>query len=534
MKHLSRRGVILTVLLVGFLTVVANADPALAKNNTISQVISVFDATDSHGVRLSQYQLDPNMGNMVTSPWKMILATILNFAWVGYLMVIGVVGWAADTTFSMSWITVITGPLDDANHHIHDGVLAPLGGTSLAMAGIMGLLFSICALNGVLKLRRGGLASALMIWAAGGLAAALAVGALAFPVATFVGTSTTVAAPLSAARDTAQSLASIAGGFTTSTQNQKNDDKDNGKKDGKNDGDDQAAAHPISAMLIATLVRPAHQETGYGAIIDGQKCSDGSDAAAAYDKALKDGPNLDPASSDQRDAIGKCKKEWKDYANGLNFTWFAPTSLFGIAGIVVSILVGTVIVQIWLAVITMAISSFMAAYHALLAIVSPSAWSSLARDGLEIALGVVAVVKKAVLLIMILLMVRTVLGATDLLGLPFPARFLLADLLMVAGVVFFLIDWMRDHQLRDRILSKISSRLGGGTNHKMRDILTGAGGAELLREANHHRHQAQKRRSSARPNNNAQPSQDGAVQAPTATSTARTGARKAEIGRAHV
>lgn len=518
MKYVSRRGVVLTVLIVAVASMLT-VPPAFADGkDTVSEIITAFSATDSHGLHLWQYQLDPNMGNMVTSPWKMILAVMINIVWAGYVLSVGAVGWAIDVTLSMSWVTVITGPLDTANRNINSGVLTPLGATSLAMAGIMGLLCAICAVNGAVKLLRGGLARALTTWAAGALAAGLAIGALANPVATFVGTSNTIAAPLTSARDASLQIAAVAAGPGTT---------------GSTGGSGAAGQITVSGMLIETLIRPAHQELDYGTLIDGQKCSDGSDAGTAYDNALKAGPKLDPANSDQRDAIGKCTKAWGDYANGLNFYWLLPLIVFCVGGLIIMVLGAICVVRIWLAVLSMTWSAFSAAYHALLAIVSPRSWSALIRDGIDLALGLWTIIKKVLMLTMLLVMVRLLLTSSDTTLGPFAVRFLLADLLLLTGVVMFVWDWAHDQQLRHQWAERLRNRFQLPERHGLRDALAGAGGIELLREVNHRR-RMKKMTAQQHTTSGGQPTSTGAVQRPKPTrrltSAATTAATAAFTG----
>ena len=176
------------------LVVALSSVPAMASGPGLGWMGDGFNVTDSNGIHLFQYQMSMDDGG-VTAPLKAMWASIIGMCWNTYLMVIALLCRLLDWTVAMSWVGWITGPLVGLQNDIHDKVLAPLGADS--WGGTVLTLLTTCAGVGVVvKMMRGRTAGAWATGARAAIAAALALGFLAAPVANFAGDTTTLATPL--------------------------------------------------------------------------------------------------------------------------------------------------------------------------------------------------------------------------------------------------------------------------------------------------------------------------------------------------
>lgn len=176
------------------LVVALGSVPAMASGPGLGWMGDGFNVTDSNGIHLFQYQMSLDDGG-VTAPLKSMWASIIGMCWNTYLMVIALLCRLLDWTVAMSWVGWITGPLVGLQNDIHDKVLAPLGADS--WGGTVLTLLTTCAGVGVVvKMMRGRTAGAWATGARAAIAAALALGFLAAPVANFAGDTTTLATPL--------------------------------------------------------------------------------------------------------------------------------------------------------------------------------------------------------------------------------------------------------------------------------------------------------------------------------------------------
>ena len=176
------------------LVVALSSVPAMASGPGLGWMGDGFNVTDSNGIHLFQYQMSMDDGG-VTAPLKAMWASIIGMCWNTYLMVIALLCRLLDWTVAMSWVGWITGPLVGLQNDIHDKVLAPLGADS--WGGTVLTLLTTCAGVGVVvKMMRGRTAGAWATGARAAIAAGLALGFLAAPVANFAGDTTTLATPL--------------------------------------------------------------------------------------------------------------------------------------------------------------------------------------------------------------------------------------------------------------------------------------------------------------------------------------------------
>ncbi|WP_394276233.1 hypothetical protein [Luteococcus sp.] len=414
--------------------------PALADSAaSVNQTLELFNAKDSRGISLSQFQLSIDSGNPVTSPEKMPISMLLQMMWTCYAWWIGMVGWLTDWIMQMDWVPYLVAPMATASQRIHDDFLAPLGLTSVAGQGVMGLLFALAAWAGARRIHRGeGVASGMLAWTASGLAATLAVGTFALPVATMVGSESGLAKPLVYARGLAIQVSSSVQGKPVDLSDPSVDVLVPGQQPTpkpKSDTIQVLEQVPdnlkLSTMLVDTLVRPAHQQLNYGADLDSAKCSDGKPASDVYDEALKTGPHWDPSDDTARKAMSGCNSTYKRYADNPSWAWVFTGLVFMLAGVILGLVIIFYLYVLCRSVITLLWSAFKETYLALIAIVNPAAWAGVIDGLLAIAASLWLIISNLVMFSIILMSVRRTLTAEDL---PMAGRFLIVDIVLLMGI----------------------------------------------------------------------------------------------------
>lgn len=429
----SRRVVPYAVLAVA-LTLALLTAPAWADGGTSSGALHLFDATDSHGIRVSQYELSTGGGGLLDfDPVSTGLNWILGLTWDMYRWWIALLSYLLDWTLNMSWVTWITGPLNDAATHLRSAVLEPLGGTGFGQQGVIALFCMIAGVLGglaVLRGRAGGWATMLI----SACASAAAVGVLATPVLTFAGDETQAAEPLRYAARAGVEL----GNAATS-----------GKiVDAPLDGDSPRSES--GKILIDTFIRPVHQALNYGASID----LDDKGCVGAYDKALKAGPY--GSDDDARDAVGDCNKKLGDYADKPDNSWIFALNVFALGALLLGLLIAVFVVLLWLAVIVLAWSSLRAMFHALWAIMPGNSRGPLIRDLCDILVSLVYVALGTALLSVLMAMIKTALQANG--TLPIFAQFLALDLMLIACIILVVVNYLQHRRGAKTMFRSIADR----------------------------------------------------------------------------
>lgn len=469
--------------------------PAMASDpGSINQTLSLFNAQDSHGVSLSQFQLSVDNGNPVTSPDKMPIAVLLQLSWTCYAWWIGLLGWLTDWTMQMDWVPYLVGPMADASQRIHDTFLAPLGLTTLVGQGVMGLLMALGAWTGMRRIQSGqGVGAGVLSWVLSGTAAALAVGVFALPVASMVGTSQGLAQPLVYARGIAVQISSEIQGKPVDLSDPNVDVLIPGQKLPDKPKPKDTTVHVLeqvpdnlkmSTMFIDTLVRPAHQQLNYGADLDTAKCSDGKAAGDAYDEALKKGPYWDPSNKASRNAMGACSGTFKKYAENPSWNWVITALIFLLAGGILGLVIIWYLYILCRSVLTLLWSAFKETYLAFAAIVTPAAWGGLLDGLLAIAASLWMIVSNLVVFSIILMSVRVTLTSDKL---PMAGRFLIVDLVLLMGLgllAFNLFQTLRGAETLGERLKRRFDLPNAKTNwsEKIRDAAVGYTALSNLRD----------------------------------------------------
>lgn len=393
--------------------------------------LSVADATDSHGVPISSYQL--SIQDDVINP----LVPILRVGWSVYQWWIAVMGALADWTLGMEWVIWITGPVNTAQEHLRTAILAPLGATELGQGGLIALLCVIAgAVAGwhILRGRSSGWTSAL----SSALYAALAVGVFAAPVVTLAGNDLEAAKPLRYAQHIAVELGlGIATGKTSGVPLEADPAPDGGVRGPQQPHAGESAELPdqvISQQLADTFIRPVHQMLNFGVLIDAAH----PDCVDEYDEVLKQG-RYGGDASEIRDAVGRCNPDLKDYAEGAGADWIPVMAIFNVPAMALTAVVLVFVVLMWFAVAMLTWSAFVMVFHALLAIIPGSTKSPLIMDCMHVAVSLVYVVLAQVLLALWLWMIRETMGANSV-NIVF--RFMGAGLLLLVLLLLLIVNWV--------------------------------------------------------------------------------------------
>ena len=418
------------------LVVALSSVPAMALGPGLGWMGDGFNVTDSNGIHLFQYQMSMDDGG-VTAPLKAMWASIIGMCWNTYLMVIALLCRLLDWTVAMSWVGWITGPLVGLQNDIHDKVLAPLGADS--WGGTVLTLLTTCAGVGVVvKMMRGRTAGAWATGARAAIAAALALGFLAAPVANFAGDTTTLATPLARTQQFGVALShmitsSVDPGTATAGEVEVPDDM-------TSTGDSKAPK--LSAIIVDSFVAPVHQQLNYGRIIDA-KCHD------KYIEVLKGGPYDD--ISDARDDLGDCDEGLSDYAGDIaDGSWlvgffFYSSTVTGLAAILL-VFAG----MCWFYVCKLVWSSFMSMLNVLRAI--PGRTDPLIRDLCSILYSMIGIVGSMVMLGVVMLVIKSVFASDG----NVVIKVMVVNMLEIVGIIGLLVSLWRSHKGEEGLRAKIN------------------------------------------------------------------------------
>ena len=418
------------------LVVALSSVPAMASGPGLGWMGDGFNVTDSNGIHLFQYQMSMDDGG-VTAPLKGMWASIIGMCWNTYLMVIALLCRLLDWTVAMSWVGWITGPLVGLQNDIHDKVLAPLGADS--WGGTVLTLLTTCAGVGVVvKMMRGRTAGAWATGARAAIAAALALGFLAAPVAKFAGDTTTLATPLARTQQFGVALShmitsSVDPGTATAGEVEVPDDM-------TSTGDSKAPK--LSAIIVDSFVAPVHQQLNYGRIIDA-KCHD------KYIEVLKGGPYDD--ISDARDDLGDCDEGLSDYAGDIaDGSWlvgffFYSSTVTGLAAILL-VFAG----MCWFYVCKLVWSSFMSMLNVLRAI--PGRTDPLIRDLCSILYSMIGIVGSMVMLGVVMLVIKSVFASDG----NVVIKVMVVNMLEIVGIIGLLVSLWRSHKGEEGLRAKIN------------------------------------------------------------------------------
>ena len=418
----------------GATTLAAHADPTGGATGWLSAI----DVADSKGIRVSQYELSIDPGNVFDTT-RLWLSLRLMTAWELYRYGVGLVAYVFDWTLSMTWLNAIVTPLDAAARQIRDQVISPIGLASVMLL-ISAVVGSIRIVYG--KTGRG-------IWdilSAAIVAAAVAV-LLVSPVAAVTGE------PLTKVRNAGLGIAAMI--------------------DGKNLADTDISGTPDAALLkpapvlVDAFVRPAHGLINYGVnFTDDQKCT------PAYDAALKAGPHFDPGADDQRKKVAGCDKALGEYAEKQSvYAASAGLGLFMLTGLLVAVTILTGCVLLFISVMMLGWSLLKLVITGVIGIGPGDTRGPLIRNALTALASLLYVGTSTIVLALVLVLIKNAF-ATEV-GNPM-SRFLLVDVILIGGLVIVIQTWAAHRRgaqsWTDKAMAKfkqttpkptIGSRVGG-------------------------------------------------------------------------
>ena len=384
---------------------------------------AVFDTTDSRGIRVSQYELSIDTG-LIINPLKIWLSQRLLTGWDVYRYSVGLMAYIVDWTISMSWLSVITAPLQDAATQIRNHVISP--------SGLAGLMLLLSAAVGGVRMVFGRLGAGLWDIVSALVVASAVSLLLVSPVSAVTGD------PLTKVRNTGVAIAAMIdnGGVLASTD--------------INDSDAEAklAAGPV---LIDSLVRPAHGLVNYGVnFTDDQKCT------PTYDQALKAGPYWDPEAAKQREAVAGCDKTLGAYADNAIYTASLGMSVFLGTAFLVGGLILTASALMFIAVMMLAWNLLKLVITGVIGIGPGDTRGPLIRNACQAAASLIYVGVSVVVLAVILVLIKRSFSAADTAPM---VRFLLADVVIIAGLVVVAQTWMAHRRGADSWAEKLMTRM---------------------------------------------------------------------------
>lgn len=408
-----------TLLLLAAVTTLAAA--AAPKGGGLG-AFAIFDMTDSRGIRISQYELSIDTG-LIINPLKMWLAQRLLTGWDIYRYSVGLMAYIVDWTISMSWLSVITAPLQDAAMQIRNHVITP--------SGVAGLMLLLSAAVGGLRMVFGKLGAGL--WdIVSALAVATAVSLLLVsPVSAVTGE------PLTKVRNVGIAVAGMIndGGVLATT----NIDANNPQT--------KLDAGPV---LIDALVRPGHGLVNYGVnFTDDQKCT------PAYDKALKAGPYWDPEAAEQSDAVSSCDKALGKFADNAIYTASLGMSIFLVTGFLVGGLVLVASALMFIAVMMLAWNLLKLVVTGVIGIGPGDTRGPLIRNACQAAASLIYVGISIIVLAVILVLIKKSFTADTA---PM-VRFLLTDIVIIAGLVVVVQTWLAHRRGAESWAEKLMTRM---------------------------------------------------------------------------
>lgn len=384
---------------------------------------AIFDMADNRGIRVSQYELSIDTGQII-NPLKIWLAQRLLTGWDIYRYSIGLMAYIVDWTISMSWLSVITAPLQEAATQIRNHVISP--------SGLAGLMLLLSAAVGGVRMVFGRVGAGL--WdIVSALAVATAVSLLLVsPVSAVTG------APLTKVRNTGVAIAAMIdnGGVLAATDI---------------NASDAQAKFNAGPVLIDSLVRPAHGLVNYGVNFTAdQKCT------PTYDQALKAGPYWDPEAAKQREAVAGCDKTLGKYADNAIYTASLGMGVFLVTGFLVGGLILVASALLFIAVMMLAWNLLKLVVTGVIGIGPGDTRGPLIRNACQAAASLVYVGVSIIVLAVILVLIKKSFSAADTAPM---VRFLLADVVIIAGLVVVVQTWLAHRRGADSWAQKLMTRM---------------------------------------------------------------------------
>jgi len=389
-------------------------------------VLSGLDASDTHGLRVSSYQLSTDGGG-VTSPIKLITnGFLLNMMWEGYRWLVGLAATMITMALQMSWVDSLADAVQPVATTLQVNVIDRLGLSQVAL--------SLSGLAAGWLIARGKYVSGIGKLVSAGVFAGIAATLLANPVASITGPD----GVLESAKSLGQATSTI---VVTNGQTA--------------DPDAAQIQSQTSASLIDVFVRIPHQLLNYGAVIDGTGCE------GAYDAALKESPR---ASDDNgaREALGDCDEALKKYADDPGWTGVWSAIILLPAGLLLVAMAIVLTVILFLATAVALFCALKLIWDVVMA-QAPGERSGFAGSLASLVGALVSVIFFMVMLGIYCVLLGKFMSAHD--GQDPVTRFLIVDLLLLVLVIVTVVARKRIAE-RGREVAKRASSWAGVKNAK--------------------------------------------------------------------
>ena len=407
-------------------------DDELVKLGQTPPGLAWIHLTDSRGIPLWNFEMSLDRGG-ITSPDKFFWAQITDGCWVLYRSFCALALWFIDWVMSFTWINTIAAPLlavGDAMRSVLQSIgVAP---TFLALTGLMALLWMI----------KGRATTAVYEVAIACVIGALALGVFADPVRMVAGPDGFI---VNAAQTGQQLAAELSAG---NAEGQSAEQLQNAQ----------------TGQLVDTFIRQPTEMINFGRVLDGTKCE------SAYNDVLRGGPY--GTKSDIRDAVADCDSNLGEYAANPSSGMALGSLVFMPAAFVVLLLGGA----LGFAVITAAVRAM---YQSLKAIVTfitgllpGGGRGSLMLTAAEVLVSLLVVVFTSIFMSIFMLIIQAVFtsSADDSVA----QSFVIADIVIVAGLAVFMRQHKQIKALSGRIATWMAQRPGAGPT-RMPDRQPGMG-----------------------------------------------------------
>lgn len=452
------RRVFLTLVGTAVLVVVtANVAYAGEEGVTGPAALQWITFTDSHDLHIWQYEMSLDRGG-ASNPGKLIWSFFVDNLWEGYRAWVAVACWLVNWTLSFSWLTWISQPVAD----IGDGVQGIVDHFGFGMTAML-----ITVIAAALLVARGKWTTGIYELAMSSLIAALAIGALANPVALIAGDN----GMLRSARDGGLEVAATLNEGSQSPETEKKEEKRNNHApptpgatiptgpsttDMRND---------LTGMISDTFLRRPQQMVNFGEVLDGGKCED------TYQKTVKKGPY--GTGDELRNAIKDCDETAGKVAENPNagMLWSMMT-LYPTAFIVLLFAMVLCCVVI--------VAGMYAAWQSIKMIIAlPIAIAPGAARGMlwmtfaETLMSMVTVVFSVVFLAAYLVLVQSVFDTSA--KASNMSTFFVVDVMLMVGIVLFLTARARIKAAGERVAALMAKRPGGAPAPATMPRQTGSG-----------------------------------------------------------
>lgn len=385
-----------------------------------------FGITDSSGNSIDQFTMSMDTGSFWDGDHiaKDVMSLLIDIVWALYKVVVASATFLLDWMLKGEWATTLTTPVRGFTTALE---------TAIGQLGLGPLFLTILAAIVAFTLFAGRTGKAVSSLVVGVTIAALAAGGLAHPSSAISGDGGYIDQAFDASSEISAKLFS----------------------------EDEVSG--MSAKITDSLIRAPHQIINYGTLIDGQTCSDGSDATTVYNAAL----GKDKAYED----LKACNEEYGKAASRFSADVLAwGLSLFPV-GFAFAFFSGAVILVLMLTVIGAAFSGARLVWGLIVGVLPGTGRGSLLQALASLGASLMAI---AVAQTFVAIWMTLVAGAFSAdLGIPLMVRFIFASLLIMSGIVAMFLLRRRLTKAMKKVADRINAWGNGGATTPRQPVKIG-------------------------------------------------------------